>query len=46
MNIGDTSISGLMGGPTYPYGGIFQVNNDDSGSVQATNAIYTWTPPQ
>lgn len=46
MNIGDTSISGLMGGPTYPYGGIFQVNDDDSGSVQATNAIYTWTPPQ
>ena len=46
MNIGDTSISGLMGGPTYPYGGIFQVNNDDSGSVQAINAIYTWTPPQ
>ena len=45
MNIGDTSISGLMGGPTYPYGGIFQVNNDDSGSVQAINAIYTWTPP-
>ena len=45
MNIGDTSISGLMGGPTYPYGGIFQVNNDDSGSVQATNATYTWTPP-
>ena len=46
MNIGDTSISGLMGGPTYPYGGIFQVNNDSSGSVQATNATYTWTPPQ
>ena len=46
MNIGDTSISGFMGGPTYPYGGIFQVNNDSSGSVQATNATYTWTPPQ
>ena len=46
MNIGDTSISGLMGGPTYPYGGIFQVNDDSSGSVQATNATYTWTPPQ
>ncbi len=46
MNIGDTSISGLMGGPTYPYGGIFQVNNDSSGSVQAINATYTWTPPQ
>jgi hypothetical protein len=41
MNIGDTSISGLMGGPTYPYGGIFQVNNDSSGSVQAANATYT-----
>ena len=46
MNIGDTSISGLMGGPTYPYGGIYQVNNDSSGSVQAPNATYTWTPPQ
>lgn len=45
MNIGDTSVSGLMGGPAYPYGGIFQVNNDSSGSVQDTNAKYVWTPP-
>ena len=45
MNIGDTSVSGLMGGPAYPYGGIFQVNNDSSGSVQDINAKYVWTPP-